>query len=99
VRIRDDAVILNLYRIAQEAVGNAVKYAEAREIVISLARSGKSLVLKIADDGRGLPAEKSEKGMGIDIMQHRASVIGARLTLESQSGGGTAVTCTLPAQK
>ncbi len=96
VRIRDDAVALNLYRIAQEAVNNALKHAKPSEIVLTLVRKRSILCLEIRDNGAGLSRNRSGKGgMGVDIMQHRANVIGAKLTIESRQGRGTSVTCAL----
>ena len=96
VRIRDEAVALNLYRIAQEAVTNAVKNGNANAIVIKLVRNGKELVLSVKDNGKGFSVAKSPSGMGLHIMKYRADVIGARLTIESADGHGALVTCILP---
>jgi signal transduction histidine kinase len=98
VRIRDDSIVLNLYRIAQEAVNNAVKHARPSQIIISLRRNRSALSLEITDDGDGVSKKSASKGMGLQIMQHRANVIGGRLTLESRAGGGTTVKCTLPGE-
>jgi PAS domain S-box-containing protein len=95
VRIRDDAVALNLYRIAQEAITNALKHGKPSEIVITLKRKRTGLCLEVTDNGGGFSAKRSGKGMGVDIMHHRANVIGARLTIESRPGRGTSVTCIL----
>jgi signal transduction histidine kinase len=95
-------VALNLYRIAQEAVGNAVKYAEASHIVISLSREGESLRLSIADDGRGMPARSTarrhtrHRGMGLHIMRYRARTMGATLRKQDRPPHGTEVVCLLP---
>ena len=89
VRILDDAIALNLFRIAQEAVTNALKHAKPKLIVISLKRSGRALILAVTDDGKGLPAKRTSGGMGISIMQHRANVVGAKLTVEARRVGGT----------
>lgn len=98
VRISDDAVVLNLYRIAQEAVNNAIKHADPRNVTISLRRTRSAVVLQVTDDGKGIGGKTSRKGMGLQIMQHRANVIGGSLTVESQKGRGTTVTCTLPGE-
>lgn len=91
--LMDDAVTAgHLYRIAQEAVNNALKHSGAREIVISLTRSRGVLELKISDTGRGL-ARLPGRGMGLHVMKHRASVIGAELTVDSKSDKGVAVVC------
>ena len=95
IRVRDDAVALHLYRIAQEAVTNAVKNGNAKKIVIHLARRRQRLVLTVADNGRGFAAKKASKGMGIHIMKYRAEVIGGALIVKSEEGRGATVTCTL----
>ena len=95
--IDDDAIASNLYRIAREAVINANKHAQAREIVVALACSRKGAVLSITDNGVGLPSTaNSERGLGFHIMKYRARAIGGRLEIESPKKGGTRVTCYLP---
>ncbi|MBE2286334.1 MAG: MASE1 domain-containing protein [Prosthecobacter sp.] len=97
VPVRDNAAAMHLYRIAQEAVVNATKHASAAEIIISLDVNDENIVLSVADDGSGLPAEQFRShGLGLRMMRHRAAVIGARLTIESPPEGGTMVTCVLP---
>ncbi len=95
IRVRDDAVALNLYRIAQEAVSNAVKNGKAKKIVLSLTRESGKLRLRVEDNGRGFSPSRPTKGMGIHIMKYRADIIGAQLALESKDGHGTRITCTL----
>ena len=97
VRIRDEAVALNLYRIAQEAVTNALKNGKATAITITLAREGKSLKLTIKDNGKGFNTARTRRGMGLHIMKYRADVIGAQLTVKSAEGKGTLVSCVLAA--
>jgi len=90
-----------VYRIAQEALNNVVKHAQARQAMLSLAyQPDGGLRLRVADDGRGLPAgpaavaspTKGPAGhLGLSIMRERADAIGAHLTLHSRPGGGTAV--------
>ncbi|HYV30540.1 MAG TPA: response regulator [Candidatus Binatia bacterium] len=100
VVVEDNLVAGHLFRIAQEAVNNAVKHAQASEIVLRLSRSSNSLRLEISDNGRGLPGSpKRDQGMGLQVMQHRASVIGAELEMRSKPGKGVTVTCSLPARK
>jgi hypothetical protein len=90
----------HLYRIAQEAVHNAVRHSKASEITIRLSIQKDTLRLEIVDNGKGLPqTAQSGPGMGLHIMKHRASVIGAELDLNSQPGKGVTVTCTLPIPK
>jgi len=86
----------HLFRIAQEALNNALKHAKARKITITLAQDAGSVILKIADNGEGFPKfVKSAPGIGLQIMRHRANVIGATLEIQSTLGHGVTVTCTL----
>jgi two-component system CheB/CheR fusion protein len=88
---------VHLYRIAQEALGNAIKHGKARRVVISLAADGHRLALRVKDNGAGFPQKTPARGgMGLRIMQYRAEVIGGSLTLERASRGGTTVVCTVP---
>jgi PAS domain S-box-containing protein len=97
VPVQDNSVALHLYRIAQEAVVNAIKHAGAGRIVIDLSSSGEEITLSVWDDGHGLP-EKSrlQLGMGLHLMKYRAGVIGGKLTIQRAERGGTMVTCVLP---
>lgn len=89
--------VKHLYRIAQEAVNNALKHARMRHIDITLTLEHGTLRLQITDDGRGLPKRGDKRaGMGLEVMRHRAHVIGASLGIESMPGKGVSVTCTLP---
>ncbi len=86
-----------LYRIAQEAVQNALKHSQAREIRVSLAAAGDRLELQVRDDGRGMDREMVDQtaGRGLQIMRHRAEMIGAQLQIRSSSHSGTVVRCTV----
>lgn len=100
VAIAERFVAGHLYRIAQEAVNNAVKHAQAKHITVRLAEIDGEFVLRIADDGAGLPkaadAGPTRAGLGLGVMQHRAKVIGAELTIASRRHEGVVVTCRLP---
>ena len=98
VAVADPFLAGHLYRIAQEAVNNAVKHARAEEVVIRLLRREGSLLLAVEDDGAGLPRGKGAPadGIGLSVMRHRASAIGATLTVDSRRGGGVSVRCSLP---
>jgi signal transduction histidine kinase len=86
----------HLFRIAQEAVNNAVKHSGATEIGVRLTNNGGVLHLEISDNGQGLPkARQLNQGIGLQIMKHRASIIGADLEIKSQAGTGVTVTCKL----
>jgi PAS domain S-box-containing protein len=94
--IRDATVASHLYHIAQEAVSNGIKHGKARHIEINLRHRRASGVLIVRDDGCGItpgPAERS--GMGLDIMKHRAKMIGGAVVIGS-NGQGTTVTCYFP---
>jgi PAS domain S-box-containing protein len=93
-RIDDDAAAAHLFRIAREAVINANKHAQAWQIVVRLERVRKEMVLRVIDDGIGLPKElKPQKGLGFHIMNYRAQLMGARLEIDSPQTGGTRVSC------
>src|SRR5947208_4217891 len=95
--IEDDIAAGELYRIAREAVINANKHSEARQIVIRLERAGSEMVLRVIDDGVGLPSDpKTKRGLGAHIMGYRARLVGARLEIDSPKEGGTRVSCYLP---
>lgn len=87
-----------IYRIAQEAVTNAVKHGAPQSITISILRRRGRVVIEIRDDGKGLPPEPSRSnGMGLRIMKYRAGMIDATLSIRNiPRHGGTVVTCTLP---
>ena len=90
------ATATHLFRIAQEAVNNAVKHGHARTIIISLASNHERTALTIEDDGTGLaPPPDRGKGMGLHIMSYRARMIGASLSVDARPNGGTVVHCAL----
>jgi PAS domain S-box-containing protein len=95
--IENDIAAGELYRIAREAVINANKHSQAREIVIRLERVKNEMVLRVIDDGIGFPSEpKTKRGLGAHIMGYRAQLIGARMEIDSPKGRGTRVSCYLP---
>jgi signal transduction histidine kinase len=89
--------LVQFYRIAQEAVANAVKHARPGRITITLSCGfDRRLALAVRDDGVGRQAAvRSEGGLGMRIMSYRARMIGARLSVDDAPGGGTVVTCLL----
>jgi len=87
----------HLYRIAQEAVQNALKHSGARSIQIDFSSREGSVRLEISDDGRGLPApDLRPGGLGMRTMRFRSSAIGGRLAIGQQPGGGNSVVCEAP---
>jgi signal transduction histidine kinase len=95
--MRDESIALNLYRTAQEAVGNALKHGEPSEVVIALSREKKAIVLAVTDNGTRRAKKRNSKGMGVHIMKYRAETIGATLSIEPRRPNGTIVRCVLPA--
>jgi len=94
--IEDDAAAAQLYRIAREAVINANKHAQAREIVIRLERLPRGMVLRVTDDGVGFSnGAELRHGLGFHIMNYRAQLMGGRLEIDSPKRGGTRVSCYL----
>lgn len=95
---KGDPVASHLYRIAQEAVNNALKHGRANAISISLRVSARQMELAVLDDGIGLASTPSRKrqGMGLRIMDYRARSIGGALRLGPGPRGGTLVSCRLP---
>ncbi len=96
VSVEAPEVAVHLYRIASEAATNAARHAGARRIVLGLSHEDGMLLLKVRDDGAGIPADAGGDGSGLWIMQHRANVIGATVDIQRDRDGGTVVTCTLP---
>jgi signal transduction histidine kinase len=99
VLIHDAATAGHLYRIAQEAVGNAIKHGKAKNILIRLDASEESTLLSIQDDGAGLPeALPKNRGMGLRIMAHRSGMIGGKFSARRNGTSGTLVNCELRAK-
>ncbi len=96
-RVTDNEVATNLYRIAHEALANAVKHSQATRIVLRLRQSADHLTLMIEDDGVGLVSDPAAAGgMGLRIMRYRANSIGARLAVKNRATRGVSVTCSVP---
>ena len=93
----DEASATHLYRIAQEAITNAVKHGHPTSIDIVCERLPGCVHLSIADNGCGIADSVSEsRGMGLHIMRYRARAIGAELAVANREGGGTIVQCSCP---
>ncbi len=87
---------LVVYRVAQEGLNNVVRHANASDAMLSLRIEGDSLVLTVADDGRGLPPEVRAGSAGISGMRERALLVNGRLTIQPRPGGGTEVRLEIP---
>lgn len=93
----DPKARLQLYRIAQEAVSNAIAHGQAERLTIGLMCNDNAGVLSIRDNGVGLPEAAHEShGIGLHTMEFRAHLIGATLEVRRRNGQGTLVACTFP---
>jgi signal transduction histidine kinase len=90
---------MHLYRIAQEAVMNAIKHGHVSQVVVDLSIENGRLIVRVNDDGIGLPDQlAADRGLGLRIMASRAGMIGAHFSAKNNSAGGAMVTCELPLQ-
>jgi len=97
VQIHDQAVATHLFRLAQEALNNAVRHGKAKHVTLELTQAGEYLALTIQDDGVGLPKTGPPKpGLGLKIMQYRAQKLGGVLQVQPGPHGGTVVSCIFP---
>lgn len=101
--IASNLIATQLYRIAQEAISNALKHGAADEIVILLSQQVEQVMLEVTDNGIGFDphvtpsSPTSGHGMGMRIMEYRASMLGGELQVENNAGVGTTIRCTVPA--
>jgi PAS domain S-box-containing protein len=103
VPVADNTNATHLYRIAQEAVSNALRHSGASQIRISLVQAQDRVGLEVSDNGRGFDtlaakrqvAGEVQRGMGLQIMEYRAGMIGGLLQVESSQAAGTVVRCTV----
>jgi PAS domain S-box-containing protein len=100
VLIHDSNMSTHLYRITQEAVNNAIKHGQARNVTISLSSGNGYGTLRIENDGANLPEPSTnDSGMGMQIMNYRARMIGGLLKVESGGHRGVTITCQFPLDK
>ena len=96
--VKDAIKSVQLFRIAQEAVQNACKHAQATEILICLSKRDGAWLLTVKDNGMGLLDNgRKDGGMGLRIMQYRARIIGGKLSVSNAEDGGVIVSCSAPA--
>ena len=103
-----ETVPIHVFRIAQEAVSNAVRHGKADQVTIDLGYEPSRVTLQVTDDGRGYPASVPQssgppsdppfdnRGMGVRIMRYRAHLLGGRFEIRPGYEGGTVVSCTVP---
>jgi signal transduction histidine kinase len=87
---------LAIYRIAQEAVRNAVQHADAKKIRIILQKVRGNVILQVKDDGEGFTVREEEAVCGMAVMQYRAAAVGGVLRVKSRRGSGTTVSLCVP---
>ncbi|ADE12396.1 histidine kinase [Sideroxydans lithotrophicus] len=100
--ISNQHVLINLFRITQEAVNNAIKHSGATRITLRMAETPQRMELEIADNGCGISkraAADSNKGLGMHTMYYRASLLGAAFHIAERPEGGTSVTVVLPMRR
>ena len=96
----DSTTATHLYRIAQEALTNAIKHGHVSEVSVGLSLLAEDLILSVTDDGAGLPESNPEdRGLGLRIMASRAGMIGGTFSAKNRNEGGTIVMCRLPLPK
>lgn len=95
IAIKDPEVSMHLYRIAQEALSNALRHAHPSTVTIGLRQNARHLTLAICDDGTGFNGAES-KGMGLRTIRYRTKSIGGDLTIAPSSPKGTLVQCSIP---
>ena len=97
VKMQDDIAAFHLYRIAQEALNNAVKHSGAKNILIALDHDETHVCVRVQDDGKGFSTVKTRrKGLGLHMMRYRANVLSGELTIKPRKTGGMNVICKIP---
>jgi two-component system CheB/CheR fusion protein len=96
----DNETATHLFRIVQEAASNAIRHGKATQVDIDLTASEGTASLTVKDDGRGfLGSPRDHRGMGLNIMKYRATIIGGVLSIKRADDGGTIVVCSLAIPK
>lgn len=96
VLVADSGLAEHLYRIAQEAVSNALKHGQPDLIEVTLSQSRGAIRLRVSDNGRGLPRiRKQTEGMGLHVMRHRTNTVGGTLSIDSHPGRGVTIECSV----
>ena len=96
VLVAEHGVAMELFRIVQEAINNAVKHSRAKKIRIQIVKEDEAAVLKVTCDGKPFPKHPRGTGLGLKTMNFRAQRINAKLDIRPGPNGGTTVRCVLP---
>ena len=93
----DDFRAIHLYRIAQEAINNAIRHGKAARLIVTLSRVGDRGILTVQDDGSGMPDQQApSSGMGLRIMRHRSRMLGGQLDIYEEAARGVTISCSFP---
>ncbi|MCB0871125.1 MAG: sensor histidine kinase [Solirubrobacterales bacterium] len=95
----DPDLQLVIYRVSQEAIGNAVRHSGASRIDVNLSRKGDRFELVVADDGSGFTFDQANSGLGLGGMRERAILAGGEIDIESRPDRGTTVRLAVPARE
>lgn len=94
LKIRSNEQSIQLFRIVQEAVSNAIKHGRAGHIAVEIKKERQTVTLSVEDDGSGIRTDDpGQGGLGLKIMRYRAGVLGGQLDIKPKAGGGTVVVC------
>jgi signal transduction histidine kinase len=98
VEISDPGAANHLYRIAQEAMQNALRHGQPRSVIVRLHRDGPHVCMEVEDDGKGMPRKGSGNphGIGLRTMKFRADAMGGFLQVLHPVSGGTLIRCHVP---
>jgi signal transduction histidine kinase len=100
ILVHDNSTATHLYRIVQEALNNAIKHGKPDTVTINFETDGKLNMLSVKDNGIGIDLSAAQgRGMGLNIMNYRASMIGAAIEIKQDENGGTVVLCSFPDRK
>jgi len=93
---------LIIYRLLQEVLHNVHKHARARSVTLTVRRKARQVEIQVCDDGRGFDVDQAlnrsaaERGLGLAALEERSHMLGGRLEIHSEPGGGTRITTTIP---
>jgi signal transduction histidine kinase len=88
-----------IYRVAQEAIGNALRHSDSRQVSVCLYRRQRNVILEVSDHGTGFDPRSALAGLGLTTMRERAASAGGRLSITSAPGAGTRVRLSVPAAR
>jgi signal transduction histidine kinase len=96
--IEDELAKVHIFRVLQEALNNASKYSECKQVSIQLIGEEENLIFSVEDDGKGfdIDAVAENESNGMKNMQYRAELLGTDLEIESQEGKGTFISLKIP---